>query len=76
MAGDLPLLERLAQLPAAPAASAVALLERLPNVRRDPVIGPLFGVNEEGDTVVNPMAPAVLQQFQQKAELTCYAALL
>ena len=76
MAGDLPLLERLAQLPAAPAASAVVLLERLPNVRRDPVIGPLFGVNEEGDTVVNPMAPAVLQQFQQKPELTCYAALL
>ena len=76
MAGDLPFLERLAQLPAVPAASALALLERLPNVQRDPVIGPLFGVDEEGDTVVNPLAPAVLQQFQQKPELTCYAALL
>ena len=76
MAGDLPFLERLAQLPAAPAASAVALLERLPNVQRDPVIGPLFGVDEEGNTVVNPLTPAVLQQFQQKPELTCYAALL
>ena len=76
MAGDLPFLERLAQLPAVPAASAVALLERLPNVERDPVIGPLFGVNEAGDTAVNPLAPAVLQQFQQKPELTCYAALL
>src|SRR5438128_6782090 len=76
MAGDAPLLERLAQLPAVSAASAVALLERLPDVQRDPVIGPLFGVDEDGDTVVNPLAPAVLQQFQDKADLTCHAALL
>ena len=76
MAGDVPLLERLAQLPAVSAASTVALLERLPDVQRDPVIGPLFGVDEEGDTVVNPLAPAVLQQFQEKSELTCHAALL
>src|SRR5204862_6306486 len=66
----------LAQLPAVSAASAVTLLERLPEVQRDPVIGPLFGVDEEGETVVNPLAPAVLQQFQGKADLTCYAALL
>src|SRR5262245_52729314 len=76
MAGDVPLLERLAQLPAVPAASTVALLERLPAVHRDPVIGPLFGVDDEGDTVVNPLAPAVLRQFQDKPELTCHAALL
>src|SRR3989440_2583160 len=76
MAGDAPLLERLAQLPAVSAASAVALLERLPDVQRDPVIGPLFGVDEDGDTVVNPLAPAVLQQFQDKTDLTCHAALL
>lgn len=76
MAGDAPFLERLAQLPAVSAASAVALLERLPDVQRDPVIGPLFGVDDEGETVVNPLAPAVLQQFQGKADLTCYAALL
>jgi hypothetical protein len=71
-----PLLERLAQLPAVTASSMVGLLERLPAVQRDPVIGPLFGVNEEGDTVVNPLAPVVLQQFQNKPELTCHAALL
>jgi hypothetical protein len=76
MAGDLPLLERLAQLPAVTAASTLALVERLPDVRRDPVIGPLFGVDEDGDTVVNPLAPAVLQQFQDKPDLTCHAALL
>ncbi len=76
MAGDLPLLERLAQLPAVAAASTVGLLERLPDVQRDPLIGPLFGVDEDGDTVVNPLAPAVLQQFQDKPDLTCHAALL
>jgi hypothetical protein len=76
MAGDLPLLERLAQLPSVTAASTVGLLERLPAVHRDPVIGPLFGVDDEGDTVVNPLAPVVLQQFQDKPELTCHAALL
>src|SRR5262245_34765860 len=76
MAGDAPLLDRLAQLPAVTAASTVALLERLPDVRRDPVIGPLFGVDDEGETVVNPLAPGVLQQFQDKPDLTCHAALL
>lgn len=76
MAGDAPLLDRLAQLPAVTAASTVALLERLSDVRRDPVIGPLFGVDDEGDTVVNPLAPIVLQQFQDKPELTCHTALL
>ena len=76
MAGDAPLLERLAQLPPVAAAEAVALFERLPELQGDPVLGPLFGVDEEGDTVVSPLVPAVLQQFQDKAELTCYAALI
>lgn len=76
MAGDLPLLERLAQLPAVAVASTIAMLERLPQVQRDPLIGPLFGVDEAGETVVNPLAPAVLQQFREKPELTCHAALL
>jgi hypothetical protein len=76
MAGDAPLLDRLAQLPAVPAASAVELLERLPAVDRDPVIGPFFAVDDEGQTGVNALVPPVLQQFQQKADLTCYTALL
>ena len=76
MAGDLPFLERLAQLPAVTAQSTLALLEALPAVDRDPVIGPLFGVNEEGETVANPLAPLVLQQFKDKPDLTCYAALI
>src|SRR2546425_9939123 len=76
MAGDVPLLERLAQLPPVPAAEAAALVERLVPPQGDPVVGPLFGVDEEGDLVVNPLVPAVLKAFQEKAELTCYAALL
>jgi hypothetical protein len=73
---DVPFLERLAQLPAVPAAEALALMERLREPQKDPVIGPLFGVDDEGDAVVNALVPVVLQQFQDKEELTCYHALL
>src|SRR6266516_1401737 len=41
MAGDVPLLERLAQLPPVPASAAVSLLERLPEPHTDPLIGAL-----------------------------------
>jgi hypothetical protein len=73
---DGPLLERLAQLPAVPAADAVAMMERLREPQKDPVIGPLFTVDDEGDAVVNALVPIVLQQFQGKPELTCYQALV
>ena len=76
MAGDIPLLERLAQMTAVPAADAAELVERLDALATDPLLGPLFGVDEDGDAVVNPLMPAVLQQFQEKADLTCYGALL
>jgi hypothetical protein len=73
---DIPLLERLAQLPEVPAAEAVAIMERLRAPQKDPVIGPLFGVDDDGDAVVNALVPLVLQQFQAKPELTCYQALV
>ena len=76
MPKDAPLLERLAGLTPVPAASAVALLERLPAPGQDPIIGPLFGMDADGDVVVNPLVPTVLQQLQDKTELTCYAAML
>src|SRR5262249_37289074 len=76
MAGGAPLLERLAQLPAVPAAAAVQLLERLAKPQTDPVIGPLFGVDEDGDVGVSPLVPAVLKQLGDRKELTCYAALI
>jgi hypothetical protein len=76
MAGDVPLLERLAQLPAVPVSEALALIEALPEPGADPIIGPLFGTDEEGNPVVNPLVPAVLEHMQQKEDGTCYAALL
>jgi len=59
-----------------PAAGAVELLERLAKPQADPVIGPLFGVDEDGDVGVNPLVPAVLKQLADKKDLTCYAALI
>src|SRR5262249_26112440 len=50
--------------------------ERLAKPQTDPVIGPLFGVDEEGDLGVNPLVPAVLKQLGERKELTCYAALI
>ena len=76
MPGDVPFLERLAQLPPVPASAAVSLLERLPEPRTDPLIGPLFGVDEDGDPAVSALVPAVLQQLSEKADLTCYGALV
>jgi hypothetical protein len=76
VAGDAPLLERLAQLPPLPAAAAIELLQRLTAPQQDPVVGPLVGVDEDGDAVVSPLVVGVLQQFQARADLTCYSALL
>jgi hypothetical protein len=76
MPGDVPFLERLAQLPAVPVEQAVALIDALAQPGTDPVIGPLFGTDDEGNTVVNPLVPAVLEHMQQKEDATCYAALL
>src|SRR5690242_6082355 len=76
MAGDVPFLDRLAQLSPLPASAAASLVERLDEPNADPVIGPLFATDEDGDTMVNPLVPAVLQALAQKDGLTCYAALL
>ena len=76
MAGDVPLLERLAQLPAVPVANAAELLETLAEPGADPIIGPLFGADEDGNAAVNPLVPMVLEHMQQKQDGTCYAALL
>jgi hypothetical protein len=76
MAGDVPLLERLAQLPAVPVANAAELLETLDEPGADPIIGPLFGADEEGNAAVNPLVPMVLEHMQEKEDGTCYAALL
>ena len=73
---DVPLLERLAQLPAVPASETLAVMDGLREPHKDPVIGPLFGVDDDGDPVVNALVPVVLQQLQDKPDLTCYNALI
>jgi hypothetical protein len=75
-AGDVPLLERLGALPPVAASSVLTVLATLAEPGRDPVLGPLFAVDEDGDTAINPLLAAVLQQFQARPELTCYAALI
>ncbi len=76
MPGDVPLLERLAQLPAVPVEQAVGLVDTMAEPGGDPVIGPLFGTDDEGNIVVNPLVPAVLEHMQARQDATCYGALL
>jgi hypothetical protein len=76
VAGDAPLLERLARLPAVPAAEVAGLIGRLAQPARDPVLAALFAVDDEGDPVVHALVPAVLQQLGAREGLTCYGALL
>ena len=76
MPGDVPLLERLAQLPAVPVQEAMGLVDSLAEPNGDPVIGPLFGTDDEGNLVVNPLVPAVLEHMQAREDATCYGALL
>jgi hypothetical protein len=77
MSPDLPLLDRLAQLPPVPVSALLALLERMERPQQDPLLAPLLSVDEEaGERAVHPLLPAVIQHLQQKPELTCYQALL
>jgi len=71
-----PFLERLAQLAPVTAASLVELISELTAPQQDPLIGPLFSVDEDGTAAVNALVPVVLEQFQAKSDLTCYAALI
>ena len=76
MSPDLPLLDRLAQLPPVPVSGLLALLARMERPQQDPLLAPLMNVDEEGQQVVHPLLPRVIQHLQQTPELTCYQALL
>jgi hypothetical protein len=76
VASDAPLLDRLARLPAVPIAELVELLERMPDLARDPLFAGLAGVDEEGNPGVHPLLAAVVEHLRQKPDATCYAALL
>src|SRR2546427_9906963 len=74
MAGDVPLLERLAQLASVPAAEAADLVERLAMLQADPVVGPLVGVDEEGGLVGNPLVPPGLKSLEERTVYQCHGA--
>lgn len=76
MAPDAPLLERLAQLPEVRIAELVALLERMPNPVKDPLLAGLIGVDEAGEPAVHPLLAAVVAHLGQRPDATCYGALI
>ena len=76
MAGDAPLLERLAGLPPVTVSELLELLEGLPEHGRDPMLAGLAGVDEEGEPAIHPLLAAVVEHLRQKPDTTCYAALL
>jgi hypothetical protein len=73
---DAPLLERLAQLPSVSIAELVELLERMPNLAKDPLLAGLAGANEDGEPAVHPLLASVVEHLRQRPDATCYGALI
>ena len=76
MAGDAPLLDRLAALPPVPVSELSALLDRGASLAKDPLLAGLVGVDEEGEPALHPLMAAVLEQLHTRPDATCYAALI
>lgn len=76
MSTDVPLLERLSQLPPVSVGRLLALMEGMVRPENDPLLRPLVEVDEEGARVINPLLTGVLQHLGRKPESTCYQALL
>ena len=76
MAGDAPLLERLAGLPPVSVGELLDVLAQLPQLGRDPMLAGLTGEDEEGEAAIHPLLAAVLEHFKQKPDATCYDALI
>lgn len=76
MASDAPLLDRLAGLPPVSIAELVDLLDRMPDLGRDPLFAGLAGSDDEGAPAVHPLLTAVMEHLRQRPDATCYAALI
>jgi hypothetical protein len=76
MAGDMPLLERLAGMPAVPVSELLQLLARSPDLAKEPLFAGLVGVDEQGEPAVHPVLIGVLQHLKDRQDRTCYAVLL
>ena len=73
---DLPLLERLAGLPAVSITDLMGLLERMPDLGRDPLLAGLVAVDEQGEPMAHPLLGAVIAHLKGRPGSTCYGALL
>jgi len=73
---DLPLLERLAGLPALSVSQLIELLERAPDLSREPLLAGLVGVDDQGEPAAHPLLGMVLEHLKERPATTCYAALL
>jgi hypothetical protein len=73
---DLPLLERLAGLPAVPVSELLAVLEGLSDISKEPLLAGLVAVDEQGEPTAHPLLGLVLEHLKERPDATCYAALL
>jgi len=73
---DVPLLERLAALPPVPISELIGIMAEPERLSRDPLFAGLVGVDESGARAVHPLVPAVLERLGQRADATCYGALI
>jgi hypothetical protein len=73
---DLPLLERLAGLPAVPVSELLALLEGLSDISKEPLLAGLVAVDDQGEPAAHPLLGLVLEHLKERPDATCYAALL
>jgi hypothetical protein len=73
---DVPLLERLAGLPAVPIEELIRLLEAIPDLSKEPLLAGLIGVDEQGEPAAHPLLGLVVEHLKDRPAGTCYAALL
>lgn len=76
MAGDVPLLERLAGLPPVAISELRMLVERGAGLSRDPLLAGFVAADEEGTPALHPLAAAMLAQIEHRPDATCYTALI
>src|SRR4029453_19102921 len=73
---DAPLLERLAALPPVPVSELIGIMAEPARLSRDPLFAGLVGVDDSGSAAVPPLVPAGLERLGQRADATCYGALI
>ena len=61
---DLPLLERLAGLPAVTVTELVSLLGAVADLSKEPLLAGLVGVDEQGEPAAHPLLGLVLEHLK------------